>query len=66
MAKVCTPCPCKGTGFFIALRPTRYRSSRKEVTFVKEEKKDVISYRKSCNAEGTGLSHYILMGSQAK
>jgi modified peptide precursor CbpA len=33
---------------------------------MKEEKKDVISYRKSCSAEGTGLSHYILMGSQAK
>ncbi|OHC74956.1 MAG: modified peptide precursor CbpA [Rhodospirillales bacterium RIFCSPLOWO2_12_FULL_58_28] len=23
--------------------------------------KDIIAYRKSCDAEGTGLSHYILM-----
>jgi modified peptide precursor CbpA len=27
----------------------------------KLDKKDIIAYRKSCNAEGTGLSHYILM-----
>lgn len=24
-------------------------------------KKDIISYRRSCSVEGTGLSHYILM-----
>jgi len=24
-------------------------------------KKDVIAFRKTCNARGTGLSHYILM-----
>jgi len=27
----------------------------------KNEKKDVIAYRKSCKASGTGLSHYILI-----
>ena len=27
----------------------------------KNTKKDVIAYRKSCKAEGTGLSHYILI-----
>jgi len=27
---------------------------------------DVIAYRKSCDAEGTGLSHYILMDRKAK
>ncbi len=64
MAKV-HPVLIYGTGFFIAYQQA-ISSIRKEVTFVKEEKKDVISYRKSCNAEGTGLSHYILMGSQAK
>jgi modified peptide precursor CbpA len=28
--------------------------------------KDVIAYRKSCKAKGTGLSHYILMDRKAK
>lgn len=28
--------------------------------------KDVIAYRKSCRAKGTGLSHYILMDKKAK
>ena len=27
----------------------------------KKARKDVIAYRKSCSAEGTGLSHYILI-----
>ena len=31
-----------------------------------EKKKDVIAYRKSCKAKGTGLSHYILMDKKAK
>ena len=30
------------------------------------KKKDVIAYRKSCKAKGTGLSHYILMDKKAK
>lgn len=30
------------------------------------EKKDVIAYRKSCKAKGTGLSHYILVDRKAK
>jgi len=25
-------------------------------------KKEIIAYRKTCRAEGTGLSHFILMG----
>ncbi len=29
-------------------------------------KKDVIAFRKSCKAEGTGLSHYILMNKKGK
>ena len=32
----------------------------------KIEKKDVIASRKSCDASGTGLSHYILMDRKAK
>jgi len=27
----------------------------------KSTRKDVIAYRKSCKARGTGLSHYVLM-----
>lgn len=27
-------------------------------------KKDVIAYRKACKADGTGLSHYILMNKE--
>lgn len=38
--------------------------SDKEKTNTKE--KDVIAYRKSCKAEGTGLSHYVLMDKKAK
>ena len=32
----------------------------------KDKKKKVIAHRKSCKAEGTGLSHYILMDDKAK
>ncbi|NQT20014.1 MAG: modified peptide precursor CbpA [Planctomycetes bacterium] len=32
----------------------------------KKSKKDVIASRKSCNAAGTGLSHYILMDKKKK
>lgn len=28
--------------------------------------KDVIAYRKRCKANGTGLSHYVLMGEKGK
>jgi len=30
------------------------------------EKKEIIAYRKSCLAKGTGLSHYILMDRKGK
>ena len=44
---------------------------KKEVTIMKkpvEEKavKKVIGYRKSCKAEGVGLSHYILIAKDLK
>jgi modified peptide precursor CbpA len=32
----------------------------------KTAKKQVIAYRKSCKAKGTGLSHYILPDKKAK
>jgi len=32
----------------------------------KASKKDVIATRRSCDASGTGLSHYILMDRKAK
>lgn len=28
--------------------------------------KDIIAFRKRCSAEGTGLSHYILVSEKAK
>jgi modified peptide precursor CbpA len=33
---------------------------------MKEQRKEVIAYRKSCAANGTGLSHYILMDKKTK
>ena len=30
------------------------------------QEEDIIAYRKSCDAEGTGLSHYILMDKEAE
>jgi modified peptide precursor CbpA len=33
---------------------------------VKRARKDVIAYRKKCKANGTGLSHYILMDKRGK
>jgi modified peptide precursor CbpA len=38
----------------------------KEKRMNKKSKKDVIAYRKTCEAKGTGLSHYILMDKKAK
>ena len=32
----------------------------------KETAKKVVGYRKSCKAEGVGLSHYILIGKGLK
>lgn len=32
----------------------------------KQTKKAVIAYRNTCQAKGTGLSHYILMDRKAK
>ncbi|MBI2191556.1 MAG: modified peptide precursor CbpA [Planctomycetes bacterium] len=32
----------------------------------KKAKKDVIAYRRACSANGTGLSHYILVEKKSK
>jgi modified peptide precursor CbpA len=38
----------------------------KKQTQNKKAQKDVIATRKACKADGTGLSHYILMDKKAK
>lgn len=39
---------------------------RKEMFMKKDKTPVVISFRKTCRAEGTGLSHYILMDRKGK
>ena len=39
---------------------------KKKAAVSEETQKDVIATRKSCDAAGTGLSHYILMDKKAK
>ena len=49
--------------FFCFTTLTRKEKRHEEA---KKAKKDVIAYRKTCQAKGTGLSHYILMDRKAK
>lgn len=44
---------------------TLMKSKRKAVKKNKTGK-DVISYRRACDVQGTGLSHYILMDKKGK
>ncbi|MFZ3092127.1 MAG: modified peptide precursor CbpA [Nitrospirota bacterium] len=44
---------------------TLMKSKRKAVKKNKTGK-DVISYRRACDVQGTGLSHYILMDRKEK
>jgi len=37
------------------------KKDKMKTTKGSDTKKDVIAYRKTCDARGTGLSHYILM-----
>ena len=46
--------------------PKKERSMKNTPKKEKTSKKDVIAYRKTCKAKGTGLSHYILMDKKAK
>lgn len=41
-------------------------TDQKPSTQPAEPRPDVIAIRKTCNAEGTGLSHYVLMDKQVK
>jgi len=58
--------------FFITLKEadmdsmnmdTKKDAQKKTVT---AKDKDIIAFRKKCSAEGTGLSHYILVSEKAK
>ncbi len=42
------------------------RITGKEGRMDKRNGKDVIAYRKKCQADGTGLSHYILMDKKGR
>jgi len=48
--------------FFCCQPQEEHMEKKKEA----KENKDVIAVRKACNADGTGLSHYILMDKKAK
>lgn len=41
-------------------------TDKKSSTPPAEPRPDVIAIRKTCDAEGTGLSHYVLMDRQVK
>ncbi|MBI1979491.1 MAG: modified peptide precursor CbpA [Elusimicrobia bacterium] len=43
------------------VKESKVKSTKRDRTSPK-----VIAYRRSCNVQGTGLTHYILMGDQAK
>jgi modified peptide precursor CbpA len=51
-----------GSFFIVVTQPENLRERKN----MKNTKKDVIAYRKTCPAKGTGLSHYILMDKKAK
>ncbi len=42
------------------------KKEKVKVAETKKTKADVISHRRSCDAKGTGLSHYILMDKKEK
>ena len=46
--------------------PKKERNMKNTTKQDAPKKKDVIAYRKTCKAQGTGLSHYILMDKKAK
>jgi modified peptide precursor CbpA len=58
-------------GIFFCFFATQKGNPMKNATKTESPKKaspktDVIAYRKTCQAKGTGLSHYILMDKKAK
>ncbi|MDQ7835120.1 MAG: modified peptide precursor CbpA [Humidesulfovibrio sp.] len=40
------------------------KDAQKKTSTAKD--KDIIAFRKKCSADGTGLSHYILVSEKAK
>ncbi len=48
------------------VEPDTIKIIGKEARMEKREKKEVIAYRKKCKADGTGLSHYILMDKKGR
>ncbi len=42
------------------------KSAKRSKSEVKKNKDDIIASRKTCAADGTGLSHYVLMDKKAK
>lgn len=55
----------KGSGGIVPPEPL-FLSPKTGGPMKKKTKKDVIAFRKSCKADGTGLSHYILMDPKTK
>ena len=55
---------CRTSALPVPTFPAKGRNMK--TAMKKTTKKDVIAYRKSCQATGTGLSHYILMDKKAK
>lgn len=56
--------------FFITLKEadmnTKSMATQKDTQKKTGTTKDIIAFRKRCSAEGTGLSHYILVSEKAK
>ncbi len=42
------------------------KKNRTKIVKGNKRRKDVIAYRKACNVQGTGLSHYILMDKKTR
>ncbi len=53
-------CACRSPFFVVSFGFQKGRKMKNQ------PKKTVIAYRKTCQAKGTGLSHYILMNRKAK
>jgi len=51
--------------FTLLMHKTKGEEEKMEKS-VKGKERDVIAYRKRCKADGTGLSHYILMDKKGK
>ena len=48
------------------MQPTLVDQTQEKQAKTEPERPDVIALRKTCDAEGTGLSHYVLMDKQVR